>query len=921
MSQAPKPPAKPPTKPPAKPPKKPEVQHSEPPRSTLDPSVLVVGADDVFLPALKLALARHRVHVESTTLDQAVETVVVAAPDLILLAGEAARDTGHGLLAKLTSSPVSSVIPVVLLGDDPALASRLRAFRHGATAVIPRSASIDAVAETIGKLAREIPERGGNVLGEVGEATLEEFVNALTTELRSGILSVEAGAEKTPVRLVLGSGRPLAAFIDEFVRRARHHVVRAEPLRYEFDDRAGGTVQLLPEETPGSEPPPRNIQKLRLLLADSNPARADVVAQELRSRGAEVVVSALDPSEPELARVRQLDPEVVVIGEKELEGPGYALLRRMKRDTRLRWASLLVVRWEEISGPSLGVPAVDRLTGPLATLAEADRGLCDRAELGDAFDARLEVNGPARCLRALAASGRSLRVSVHNARINVDIDISDGLLVGATARTPSGEHWEGAPALSALLVVSSGRVHVEPTLQPATTNLMSEVDAALNLAEKEHAPIAPSLPAGSISGAPPQPEAPPMAVIPRAAPLPREFPVDPLAQTAPALDLEPYVAPAPPAPEPMAAAQPSPFTSRPSRPATLIDSFPKLEAAARLSQHPRFRVKGISPPLAALFVGAAIVQGLLAAGIYKYVHRSRANAPVVAASAVSSAANTAPVAAPPASGATASPAPSAIASNGATSALPQDESGKPAPSCEDLLGDSTAASGDNVGAAFEQLKLARKALVQGKSDDAQRAYCKAVRWDSNNAAYHFELAQLLLIRRDGAAAAEWARRGVRLEPGSTRGQALVGDALARVGDEDGARRAWFAAASANNPSAEEIQGLYLRAMKEAEQALSARDYMRAERFFRRGVILDHSSANAHRGLAMALLRIGEANNALAWARKSNELAPGDPAVKLTLGDALLASGDAEGARNAWLEAERLGYPDARRRLSHLDRAP
>ena len=136
ISRAPQPSPKPPAKP-AKPPL--PTRTAEPARSTLDPSVLVVGADDLFLPALKLALARHKVHVESAALEQAIETVVVAAPDLILLAGEAARATGHGLLEKLTSSPVSSVIPVVILGDDSALGARLHAFRHGATAVIPRS--------------------------------------------------------------------------------------------------------------------------------------------------------------------------------------------------------------------------------------------------------------------------------------------------------------------------------------------------------------------------------------------------------------------------------------------------------------------------------------------------------------------------------------------------------------------------------------------------------------------------------------------------------------------------------------------------------------------------------------------------------------------------------------------------------------
>ena len=132
-------------------------------------------------------------------------------------------------------------------------------------------------------------------------------------------------------QLPVRSGRPLAAFIDEFVTRVRRHVVRAEPLHYEFDDRAGGTVQLLPGETRGSEPPPSNIKQLRLLLADDEPARTDVVAQELRARGAEVVVTALAPQEADFGRLRQFDPEVVIVGERELEGAGYALLRRMKR--------------------------------------------------------------------------------------------------------------------------------------------------------------------------------------------------------------------------------------------------------------------------------------------------------------------------------------------------------------------------------------------------------------------------------------------------------------------------------------------------------------------------------------------------------------------------------------------------------------
>jgi DNA-binding NarL/FixJ family response regulator len=250
---------------------RPPARRSSSPSAQAEPTVLLVGSDAGFEPALRVALARHRVYVETTTADAAVETVIVTAPDLVLLANEAAANGGRALLAKLSASPSSSVVPVAILDDNPALDQRLQAFRHGAAAVIPRSASMDAIAEQIARLAREIPERGGEALGQVGEATLQEFVSALSNELRSGILSVQAGdASQEPVRLVLGSGRPLAAFIDDFVTRVRRHVVHAEPLKYEFDDRAGGTVKLLDPSELDYDQVASSMKGLRVALADDD---------------------------------------------------------------------------------------------------------------------------------------------------------------------------------------------------------------------------------------------------------------------------------------------------------------------------------------------------------------------------------------------------------------------------------------------------------------------------------------------------------------------------------------------------------------------------------------------------------------------------------------------------------------------------
>jgi tetratricopeptide (TPR) repeat protein/DNA-binding response OmpR family regulator len=863
---------------------RPAARRSGSPSALAEPTVLLVGSDAGFEPALRVALARHRVYVETTTADAAVETVIVTAPDLVLLANEAAADGGKALLTKLAASPSSSVVPVAILDDNPALDLRLQAFRHGAAAVIPRSASMDAIAEQIARLAREIPERGGESLGQIGEATLAEFVGALSNQLRSGILSVQSGdSSQDPVRLVLGSGRPLAAFIDDFVTRVRRHVVHAEPLKYEFDDRAGGTVKLFDQSDLDFEAAASGVKGLRVALADDDSARADSVAQELRSRGATVVVTDLNPSEARFARLRQVDPEVLIAGEHHLHGHGYELLRRMRKDTRLRWASLLVVRWEEIWSDTLSVPALDRLESALATLAEADTSLIALGEIGEAFDTRLEITGPARLLRALVTTPHAVRMTVNNPRLAVSIDISEGLIVGASAHVPHEPNvtYDGALALAGLLVLSSGRVHVDPVQQPAVTNVMSTIDVALNMAESEKAPIAPSIPMPHSPSLPPPPQP----------------------ALAPALD--------------------------------------QLSGAESPSPAPSTRKRlGITKPMAAVLVGLACAQGLLVAWFLGSLSK-KSHAEAVASAQVASAAPAAaaadavsklPVPATPAVPTSAAPAaaPAPAAEVAAALADPprkapvgKDESGTVAPTCASLLEPLQLDEGNFPGAAYEQQVAGSKALVQGRVDDAQLAYCKAVRWDAKNPQTHIDLAQLFLIRKDGAAAAEEARHAVELDPNSGRAQSLLGDGLVRIGDHDGAKLAWLLAAGVDANDEVKLKALINRNLHEAEASLKKRDVARAERFFRRAIVLEPDSLAASRGLAAVLNQLGDGHAAVRWVQRALAREPRDPDSHVVLGDALLLLGDKVGAEHEWREANRLdpSNMEAQRRIRRLRTIP
>jgi DNA-binding response OmpR family regulator/tetratricopeptide (TPR) repeat protein len=917
--------------------------------SSIEPTLLLVGADDKFAPALRIALARHRMYVETASVDDVADTVVVTAPDLVLLVGGAARDGGAAVLEKLGSSASTSVVPVAILDDNQALDVRLRAFRHGAVAVIPRSASIDAIADEVARLAREIPERGGAALGTVGEATLAEFVNALGKELRSGILSLKTEGNDAPVRLVLGSGRPLAEFIDDFVTRVRGHVVKAEPLEYEFDDRAAGTVQLFGADTDSL---PGSVSGLRVALADDDPARADVVAQELRARGATVVVIDLHPSDMQFSRLRQTDPEVLLIGEQHLQGHGYDLLRQMRRDTRLRWASLLVVRWEEVWSDKVVVPAIDRLTGALRALTEGDRALRERVDAGQSFDTRLEVTGPARCLRAIAASSRSLRVSIFNPRVRIAIDLSEGLVAGATAEPVNGEEarddaqWDGTAAIAGLLVLSSGRVHVDPVQTPAATNVMATIDVALSLADQEQPPIAPSIPATTGSSYPPPAsvDAPTLPRPPQRAPLetiagigppeaaahsvtngfvpvgvtpPISFKAFPVS---PAVGDDPFAAvPSPPSFPSVPIASGDAAGTAPASPlppngaAWTTPQTPEIGAPARSSFARQLRLArgpGVSAPIAALLVLLAAAQGALFVFTYWWLTRTSPSPETVAAAAsASSALASAKASAPKVTPSSAlepeaRPAPSSAAAPPSIPEAPVgvDESGNRAPSCEDLLEGVALPDGDFPGAAYEQQRMAERALVRGSVDEAQRCYCKAVRWAKHSPTRHIDLAQLMLIRRDGASAAQWAKLALELSPGNTKAYGLLGDGLARVGDVKGAGEAWFAAEGTPNPSAEQKQAFLYKSVQEANLSTYKRDWPRAERFYRRVILVDPENLKAALGLATSLLKLKEPKPAMRWAQRALVIEPRNIAARILLGDAHQELGQVSAAEMQWREA-------------------
>ena len=486
-----------------------------------EPTVLVVGDGFEQTKELERALAEHGIYCETATRDVAEYTAVAVAPDIVLLVGDAAREHYESTIATLRKALRDRMPPIAVVTSAQDLSSRLDAFVRGAVAAFSETDAPPTLAKKIDQLIKELAERGANVSTPLGETSLEELLGALSQELRAQLIS-DSEAGSGPVRLVLGGGKPLAIALREFVGRLKRHVVSATPLPVPDVPPPAAT-----EPAPESRlRPPGDIAGLRAIVADEDAGRADVVAQALRERGAEVLVTNFSPSADRLARLRRLDPSVLLAGDDGIPGRGLALLRAVRDDYRLRWASLIVLRWEEVWPNESEEPAVEAVLGTLTQLTELEHSAVQRARAGLSFHLQLESIGPIRLLRALEQCVDPLCVSVHNARLEVEVDLADGEIERVVARpVAGGAELTGVPALSALSVLHSGRVEVDPRERGAPQEPLGSVRTLLGKLDQQRPPVPPSMFPEAPASAPEPPPAPAPPLLPE--PVPAQPPEPP----------------------------------------------------------------------------------------------------------------------------------------------------------------------------------------------------------------------------------------------------------------------------------------------------------------------------------------------------------------------------------------------------------
>jgi CheY-like chemotaxis protein/predicted negative regulator of RcsB-dependent stress response len=432
--------------------------------------------------ALGEALRRHGISVAASATAELEQAVRVYAPDMVVLIGDAAIRGGAGVVRRMAGNRATDVLPIAVVSSDATLQDGAQDFRSGAVAVVPRGAGADSIARKLAELADEVPRRPGLVTGSVNENNLQELIDLISDETRTGILSIRSPKgllDGMPV--VVETEHSSAHRAQQVLDRLRDAAVEAEPLEYEFQETTGGRLSMLPSAAPSENVDLDRLYGARVVVLDSDQLRAEKLANVLITHGAQI--AAADFSTAVIPRIREVDPQVVVMDSSAVGGQGLDFIRAMRKDPQLRWSSMLVVRWEDFwpTSASDSEPDLPQLAGRLLPLIDQDAEVARRAEDEIDFDTRLELIGPGRLLRALGAVPGVRRLSIGGDKRRVEIDIADNSIVGAYATLHEGttQSLQGIPALLALWGLNSGRVSVREQDLPSVANIMMPVDEAL----------------------------------------------------------------------------------------------------------------------------------------------------------------------------------------------------------------------------------------------------------------------------------------------------------------------------------------------------------------------------------------------------------------------------------------------------------
>ncbi len=446
------------------------------------PTVLMVGQGEPIQGPLGEALRRHAISVACCATGELHGAVRAYAPDLVLLIGDAAVRGGASVIRSMAGSRATDVLPIAIVSSDAVQKGQLSHFRTGAVAVIARGSGADTIARRVAELTEEIPERAGVATGRVSEENLHELVQLAASDAKAGILSIRATAGKrADMAMLVEPENQSAEDLDAMLNKLRDALEQNAELQYEFHEASGGRLSIVPAGSKESTSDLSSLRNTRIVVLDTDLLRAERLSEALVESG--VYGGAADMSLAGLPRIREIDPQIIIVDAATLGAGGLDVVRAMRKDDQLQWASILVVRWDELWPARASRPDLGKLAARIQPLIEQDAELRRRTVNEIDFDTRLELVGPGRLIRALGAVPGVRHLVVSSTRAQVEIDIADAAVLGAyvTYTDPRREAEQGMSALVALWGLNAGRVSVREQDLPSVANVMMPVDEALGV--------------------------------------------------------------------------------------------------------------------------------------------------------------------------------------------------------------------------------------------------------------------------------------------------------------------------------------------------------------------------------------------------------------------------------------------------------
>ena len=458
-------------------------------------SVLVFGPE----PLAEALMAQGDLRVECERTEEpgkARELSRAFGPDVAVI--DADRKGARELVESFVKDPVAEPIPLVVVGDfaSPELSSTFIAL--GATRVLPKPVSPDALRRTL----LELRDQGSpqvHAREPLGELTVTELVDRIVVEVRRGLVeAVDPVARSSSVSFgegtdVMGAVWGTVARLRELVTLRSDGNVRFEPTGPE------GAVPLAPwndDRRLGERGARENrsgdgvsLRGRRVVVADDDPAVVWFLSGILKTVGAEVFEA--HDGERAFELTAALWPDLVVSDVLMPKLDGFSLCHEIKRDVAVRDVPVILLSWKEdllqrvreLGGDADGYlrkeaaasTVVERLREVLRPRARVEQ----RVASGGEVRGRLDGLTPRLVLELACRTGNDARVSVRDSSYLYEIQVRAGAPRTAIRSAADGSFQRGEDVLAMLLGVSAGRFVIEPDQSPCRAELSGSLNEQL----------------------------------------------------------------------------------------------------------------------------------------------------------------------------------------------------------------------------------------------------------------------------------------------------------------------------------------------------------------------------------------------------------------------------------------------------------